>query len=677
MNTTKPVLENVEKEQDAQRSSLLSNPQFWSIVVIFILITLHYYDNLTSFRLFAEPDLPLGITRHTIDRILYLVPIILSSLIFGSKGGKITVIVAFLAMIPRALFISEASLSALWETVTITLIGSLAPIGLGHYRKQEIQLVETKERLESTERELHSKVQLSIEQQRQLSVINTFSRMLSQSLEFEQVMSTTVDMVMGVMQVEVVIIFSLEDDGALKVVAYRGIQEESATSLEGMRLGEGLSGRVAETGMPLVIEDVSKEPKLCSLPIAVEQLKTELCVPLMAHGKIMGTLFVASRMERDFAGPDVELLMALGNLVGVAMRNAYLYRDREMAAAQLQSSEKRYRQLFENAHDAIWVQDLSGTITAANSAAAELFGSSLDELVGTDSRQFFLHRDSIISSGIQKDLLSGGEAMHEPFRQKITKKGGADAIIMLTTNLLSSNGSPDGFQFIGRDITKEVRMQENQSFYLQQITKAHEDERLRISRDLHDSTAQNMIAMLRQLEKFSEENTQLSDDRLKFLWNLHAELKETLHEIRQLSRDLRPSVLDNLGLLPAVEWLVQQLENDHNMKATLEVTGKEHRYSSELEITLFRIIQEALRNITKHAVANEVKVNIEFNEGETKVTIADNGQGFKLPPSIGELSRQGKLGIDGMKTRARLVGGTFNIDTNEGKGTRITVTIPA
>ncbi len=674
----KPVLKNNNKDEEGRSGSLLSNPQFWSIVVIFVLITLHYYDNLTSFRLFAEPDLPLGITRHTIDRILYLVPILLSSLIFGPKGGKITVAFAFLAMLPRSLFISAEPITALWETVVITLIGSLAPAGLDHYRKQEIQLEATKERLESTERELFSKVQLSIEQQRQLTVINTFSRMLSQSLEFEQVMSTTVDMVMGVMQVEVVITFSLEDDGVLKVISYRGIQEGSARTLEGMRIGEGLCGRVAETGKPLIIEDVSTEPKLCKLPVAVEQLKSELCVPLMAHGKIMGTLFVASRVERDFAGPDIELLMALGNLVAVAMRNAYLYRDREIAAAQLKSSEKRYRQLFENAHDAIWVQNLTGMITAANTAAAELFGCSLEELVGADSHRFFMHRDSTVSSAIQKDMLSGNlEVSQEPFRQKITKKDGAQAIIMLTTNLLSSNGHPDGFQFIGRDITKEVRMQENQSFYLQQITKAHEDERLRISRDLHDSTAQNIIAMLRQVEKFSEENTQFSDDKLKFLWSLHAELKETLQEIRELSRDLRPSVLDNLGLLPAVEWLVQQLENDHNIKAALEVTGKDHRFAPELEITLFRIIQEALRNIVKHSGASEVKVSIELHDGETKVTICDNGQGFKLPATTGELSRQGKLGIDGMQTRARLVGGTFNLTTNPGEGTTINVTIPA
>lgn len=92
--------------QAEKRSYFISDLQFWSIAIIFLLITLHHYDNLTSFRLFGEPDLPLGLTRHTIDRILYLLPVALSSLAFGSRGGKITVVAAFLVMLPRAFFTS-------------------------------------------------------------------------------------------------------------------------------------------------------------------------------------------------------------------------------------------------------------------------------------------------------------------------------------------------------------------------------------------------------------------------------------------------------------------------------------------------------------------------------------------------------------------------------------------
>lgn len=645
-------------EQAEEQNLLIANPQFWSIVIIFFLITLHHYDNLTSFRMFAELDLPLGITRHTIDRVLYLVPIILSSFSFGPRGGKIAVVFAALAMLPRIFFISEYSITALWETAVVTLIGSLAPLGLDHYRKQSEQLEATMEKLESTERELHTTVQLTMEQERQLSVINTFSRMLSQSLALDQVLRAAMDIVIGIIDVEVVQVFSIDSSrGILRLIAYEGISEESAVALDETRIGEGLCGRVAETGEPIVTGDM-------------------LSVPLTARSVTVGTLCVTSREDRQFKEPEVKLLSALGNLIGIAINNSVLYHEREIATEQLEVSEKRYRQLFENAHDAIWVQDLSGKITAANQATAELFGHDLSELIGIDTEQFFVS-DSPILSEKRRDAILKGEEDQAPYRRKITKKDGSEASVTLTANLITKDGSPEGIQFIGRDITKEVRMQENQAFYLQQVTKGHEEERQRISRDLHDSTAQNLVATLRQLEQFNEENTQLPEEKQKFLWSLHGQLKSSLHEIRQLSRDLRPSVLDNLGLLPAVEWLVEQLETEHQVESKLTVLGKEKRFSQEIEITLFRIIQEAIRNIAKHAEATETQVIIEFKDNETRVVISDNGKGFELPANIGDLSRRGKLGIDGMQTRARLAGGTFDIQSEPGKGTKITVSIPA
>jgi signal transduction histidine kinase len=245
------------------------------------------------------------------------------------------------------------------------------------------------------------------------------------------------------------------------------------------------------------------------------------------------------------------------------------------------------------------------------------------------------------------------------------------------TNLVSTNGHPDGFQFIGRDITNEVRMQENQQFYLQQITKAHEEERLRISRDLHDSTAQDLIAGLHQLEEFCEGQPGMPKEELNFLWALHGQLKNTLHDIRQLSRDLRPSIIDDLGILPALEWLTEQLTTENNIETNLDVRGNEHRLAPEIEVTLFRIVQEALRNVVKHADATETRVSIEFGDDETKIAIADNGKGFNMPTSLGEFSRLGKLGLDGMQTRARLAGGTFDVISDPGKGTTIAVTVPS
>ncbi|MBI4733462.1 MAG: GAF domain-containing protein [Rubrobacteridae bacterium] len=667
---------NSKDKNNGSRFDFIYNPQFWSILSIFVLITLHHYDNLTSFRLFSTPDLPLGITRHTIDRILYLVPIILSSVAFGSRGGKITLALAFIVMLPRSIFISPSPVTAMWETLLVVLIGSLIPIGLEHYRSQEQQLEATIEQLESTQKELHTTVQLSIEQQQQLAVINTLTRMLSQSFELDRVLQTAADMVIEVAGAEVVLVFSIDyDEQELKLLTYEGISHSSASALSGMKLGEGAYGRVAQTGRPVATSDVSQEPRFRFEPLKSENLKSELSVPLTARGKTVGVLCVISRIPKQFKNPEIALLSALGDLIGIAIANSTLARERELASDRLKVSEKRYRQLFENAHDAIWIQDFENRITAANQAAANLFACSLSELIGSNIMQFMSEKDSAFADSDR--IETGNDASEiEPYKRKIVRKDGSEAFVMLTSNIVSTGRKADGIQFIGMDITKEVRMQENQAYYLQRITNAHEEERQRISRDLHDSTAQNIIAALRQLENFNEQNTQLSSDKLEFLWKLHGYLKDILHEIRQLSRDLRPSVLDNLGLMPAVEWLVEQLDSENGINATLKVVGKEKRFSPEIEVALFRIIKEALRNITKHARASHVEISINFENAGTRVVIVDDGEGFELPASIGEFSRHGKLGIDGIQTRARLAGGSFKIESQPGNGTVITVVLP-
>ncbi|MBE0446919.1 MAG: PAS domain S-box protein [Actinobacteria bacterium] len=656
---------------------LIANPQFWLVIAVFTFITIHYYGDLVSFTLFTVPDTYLGLTRHTIDRILYLVPVIISSFIFGLRGGFIALIAAFLIMLPRVIFISQTPIIALLETFVVTLIGSLAPLWSSYYSKQEEQLEVAIDRLESTQRKLHSKVRKSMEQEKQLAVINAFSKILSQSLELKQVIETVIDMVMEVMQVEVVLVFSLDTHTQeLRISGFKGIDKKTALALDRMKIGEDFSERMAETGQLPAAVHIPDDLCLCASTTLEESFKTQLCVPLVARGRIMGTLRVSSRSHRQFKEPEIELLSALGNLIGIAVDSSQLYHDREITTKRLKSSEKKYRQLFENAHDAIWVQDLSGKITAANHAAAELFGYPLPELIGTDDQHLLSQEGFALSREIQYNLLNG-KGMSQPYTQKLTKKDGSEAVLTITTNLISVNGHPDGFQFIGRDITKEVRMQENQRFYLQQITRAHEEERLRISRDLHDSTAQNLIAALHQLESFCQADEYLPMPKLRFLWGLHEQLKDTLQDIRQLSRDLRPSILDDLGLLPAVEWLTEQLKTEQKISANLSISGEERRFSPEIEVTLFRIIQEALRNILRHAEATEAQVIIDLKNTETKVTIIDNGKGFALPASTGEFSRLGKLGIDGMQTRARLVGGTFDVKSEPGKGTTIIVTVPA
>lgn len=510
-----------------------------------------------------------------------------------------------------------------------------------------------------------------------MAALTAFSAMLNQSLDISEVIKTATKMVIEVMQVEVVILFSLDaENEELRVIAFEGVDHKYAAVVDRIKIGRGFCGRVAETGKPLLVTNVSNDPVHGSKEASAQQLQTQLSVPLQSRGSIIGTLCVATRSPRQFTYSEIELLTAIGNLIGVAIENSELDLERELAAEQLAISEKKYRQLFENAHDAIWVQDLSGKITAANKAAAALFGCTLPELVGTYIQDHLPQEGLYLSKKIQEKLLKG-QVTKQPYTQKVIKKDGTEAILMLTSNIVSSNSQPDGVQFIGRNITNEVRMQENQQFYLQQITRAHEDERLRISRDLHDSSAQNLIGILHKLENFCQNDEYLPMPKLRSLWNLHERLKDVLQEIRQLSRDLRPSILDHLGLLAAVDWLAEQLRSEHKIDARLIVEGKERRFTPETEVALFRIVQEALRNVAKHSGATKATINVNFKQDETVVTVIDNGKGFDQPESLGELSRKGKLGLDGMQTRARLIGGTFKIKSGFGKGSVLSIRIPS
>lgn len=654
----------------------IRNLHFRLIVIIMFIITVYYYSDRAAASWFPALSLPFGLTKHSIDRLLYLVPIIYGYLVFNLRGGLIILLVSLLAVLPEALFISPNKTSAFIEISTISLLGVITLLRVNSQRLKRENIKITMQRLESTQKKLHLKVHDSIEQEHRLAIITVFSAMLSQTLEINQVIETAMEMVKEIMQVEVVLIFSLDKEAKeLRITGFEGVKKEYATAVDGMKLGQGFCGRVAKTGKPLLIEDTSTEKEFTTDETRREKIKTQLSVPLRSRGKIIGTLCAATRDPRQFTLSEIELLTSIGNLTGIAIENARLNNERETATEQLKQSEKKYRELFEHAHDAIWVQDLAGKITAANHAAADLFGCPLPELIGSDTRKFLPIDEIPISQKIREQLLSG-QVMKQPYTKKLIKKDGNEAILTVTTNLISSNSHLDGFQFIGRDITKEVRMQENLSFYLKQITRAHEEERQRISRDLHDSTAQNLIATLHQLENFCQTDEYLPMPKLRSLWSLHEQLKDLLQEIRQLSRDLRPSILDDLGLLPAVEWLTEQIKTEHRITAELTVSGNEKRFTPEIEVTLFRIIQEALRNIAKHAEATKAHIYIDFKEAETRVTISDNGKGFSLPSTLGDLSRHGKLGIDGMQTRARLVGGTFYVQSRSGEGTTLTVTIP-
>ena len=214
--------------------------------------------------------------------------------------------------------------------------------------------------------------------------------------------------------------------------------------------------------------------------------------------------------------------------------------------------------------------------------------------------------------------------------------------------------------------------QESLRSYASQVTQAQEEERLRIARELHDETAQDLVRVVRKLEQLGKG---CGPDLTGPIDELLSLTRNTLQTVRRYSRDLRPSVLDDLGLVPTLEALVEEASIRLRSAARLRVVGTSRRLPGPVELSLFRIAQEALRNVEKHGDATAALVELAFDGTETRLSVTDDGKGFTPPANISDLARAGKLGLVGMKERAELVGGRFYLRSDPGGGTQVKVVV--
>ena len=226
-------------------------------------------------------------------------------------------------------------------------------------------------------------------------------------------------------------------------------------------------------------------------------------------------------------------------------------------------------------------------------------------------------------------------------------------------------------------ITEQLKqLQQNLRFYLKQATRAQEEERKRISHELHDDTIQALVVLSRELDALATSGEGLSEANRQQLETLWQQTDNILQGVRRLSQDLRPAALDRLGLLPGLEWLASSTTESSGIATTVTVEGTERRLPEEVAVAIFRIAQETLRNVWRHSGASNAEITVKFDERLTTLTVRDDGTGFDLPGDISELARAGKLGLTGIKERAQLVGGTTTVKSSPGQGATITVELP-
>lgn len=209
------------------------------------------------------------------------------------------------------------------------------------------------------------------------------------------------------------------------------------------------------------------------------------------------------------------------------------------------------------------------------------------------------------------------------------------------------------------------------------IIRAQEEERRRVAREIHDGPAQNLANMVLRTEyceKLIDSHKDISVVRQE-LSDLKEQVRKNLKDVRKIIFDLRPMTLDDLGLVPAIRRIIQEVEKEENIKGELKVFGEEKRLHKDLEIALFRTIQEALNNIQKHSKAKNFWVKVDFEGEKIQVNIRDDGKGFDSDLEV-ENYQSEQFGLSNMRERVISLGGEISIKSKPGKGSRVFIKVP-
>ncbi len=331
-------------------------------------------------------------------------------------------------------------------------------------------------------------------------------------------------------------------------------------------------------------------------------------------------------------------------------------------------------------------------VTHWNTALEALSGFKREEMIGSDDhcKSFYCEKrptmaDLIVSGASEEEI----ELYYQgKFKKSPLIEGAYEAEDFFPT--LGSRGkwlhftaSPligDDEAMIGAietliDITDRKELENNLRYYSQQITRVQEEDRKYIARELHDDMAQVLGSASRQLDTLLRQEQNLNSRVTADLQDVQEQLNQGLKFVQRFIKNLRPSLLDDLGLVPALRSLTNSLEDTDGIVTNFTVSGKEKRLTAENELSLFRIVQEALNNVKKHADASEVSVSVTFHENGLKLTVRDNGVGFDLPGSMDSLPLAGKLGLMGMQERVWLLGGSMEIESYPHQGTTLYVEV--
>jgi signal transduction histidine kinase len=479
-----------------------------------------------------------------------------------------------------------------------------------------------------------------------------------------------------------------------------GIDAETYAAIGDLPRGRGLLGVLIRDAETLRLHDIADDPRSVGFPLHHPPMRTFLGVPVLLRGIAFGNLYLTEKDSGDFTEEDEELTQLLAAQAAVAIENARLYESSTRSLRQLESlneigtalaSEIELepllglvaRRLRELVHARLVLialpQGETLTIAAAEGenaygiAGARLaFGSSkagrvlergrserVDSVVDDPEVDQQAARRLGVRSALYVPLIARGRTIGVLIAHD---KAGAKPVfsdddLRLAESLADRAAvAVDLSERVGRDA-------------LARVVAAQELERKRLARELHDETGQALTSILLGLKPL--ERTAATEEDRAAVASLRELVVSTLQDVRRLAVELRPSTLDDFGLSTAVERLAETFRDNTGMRVDVDAQLGDVRLPAEVETALYRIVQEALANIVKHAEATRVSILLTRKESSVAAVVEDDGKGFDKSETGDDV-----LGLVGMRERVGLVGGRLVIESAKGSGTTIAAEVP-
>jgi signal transduction histidine kinase len=510
----------------------------------------------------------------------------------------------------------------------------------------------------------------------------------------------------------------LDEDGQFSRFFHSGLSEEDARKIGEIPKGRGVLGLIIEEGKPLRLKDVTKHPKAYGFPPHHPVMRSFLGVPIIVNGKPFGRLYLTEKIGgRTFTKQDEKLALLLAAQAAATIERAMLAEqanrtERLELLNELVSKLNRLadeKSVLETAtegiHASLPFAEVATVLYRPDESLSLLCfpeGSRLGlqlrrpclKVNRTPFAVCMQERKSVILSEISV------EKAKTPFERWLARRGFRSLIavpVALGEQVLgvifAAAVQPDAFSrddltflqtvsdhvavaLANARLLQELREKERiRGLLLNKVVTAQEEERKRISHELHDQIGQLLTALLIQLQLLERDLSEpLLKDRLKVLKQLAEEISIHLHHI---AWELRPPALDELGLLAALERVTEEWSKRFNIPCEFEVNGAFNgQIEPEVAIGVFRIVQESLTNIAKHARATHARVTVQQENGELVVTVEDNGVGFRVKDVMRHPDENKRLGLLGMMERAAMLSGKLDIESKPGKGTKVQLRIP-